>query len=138
MVRSCRFSKRCLYYLLSARPGLRLIAHLSSRCLSASLRHDGSRIFFVGLNPQAMKQSRVFLHGLSAFSYCLLGPYSDGRIIFHFIKKSILLCKLFYLAVEYESTHSFYNNVMQCNHRKNNAKYISAEEINNKIKHLSG
>ena len=82
MVKSCKFSKRCLYYFLSARSGLRLIGHLSPRYSLASLRHDG-------LNPQAMNQSSVFLHELSAFSCYFLGPYSDNHVIIHFIKKSI-------------------------------------------------
>ncbi|KHG27425.1 hypothetical protein F383_14880 [Gossypium arboreum] len=106
-------------FLLDLDRGPRPIAHLSPRCSSASLRHDDSRIIFVGFNPQAMKQSPVFLHGLSAFFCCLLRPYLDDHIIFHFIKKSILHDKLFYLAIKCDSAPPFFDeNTMQSKQKK--------------------
>ncbi|KHF97461.1 tRNA (uracil(54)-C(5))-methyltransferase [Gossypium arboreum] len=55
---------------------IRAITHCSliprySLALLRKSRCDSSRIIFVGLNPQAMKQSFVLLHRLSAFFCCV-------------------------------------------------------------------
>ncbi|KAG8486700.1 hypothetical protein CXB51_020170 [Gossypium anomalum] len=71
---------------LSARSGLRPIAHLSPRCSLASLRYDGSQIIFVSLNLQAIKQSRALkAHYMWFGSKVKVPEPADSSILTHYM-----------------------------------------------------